>query len=76
MKVKELKLEEIEASHTLGGPDIAKASRGRGGVQGIGKCTKFYYEQQTKPELKGIHICGCRYDERLKCKTDGSRILA
>ena len=25
-----------------------------------------YYEQQIKRELKGIHICGCRYNERLK----------
>ena len=25
----------------------------------------FYYEQQIKWELKGIHICGCRCNERL-----------
>ena len=31
MKEKEVKLEEIEVSHTLGGP-------GEGGVQGKGKC--------------------------------------
>ena len=32
----------------------------------------FYYEQQVKRDLKGIHICGCQYNERLKTKTDGS----
>ena len=31
----------------------------------------FYDEQQIKQELKGIHICGCRCNERLKAKTDG-----
>ena len=35
----------------------------------------FYYEQQIKRELKGIHICGCRCNERLKVKTDGSTRL-
>ena len=35
----------------------------------------FYYEQQIKRELKGIHICGCRRNERLKAKTDGSKRL-
>ena len=37
--------------------------------------TDFYYAQQIKRELKGIHICGCRCDERLKFKTDGSMCL-
>ncbi len=37
---------------------------------------QFYYEQQIKRELKGIHICGCRRNERLKAKTDGSKCLA
>ena len=32
----------------------------------------FYYETQVKRELKGIHICGCRCNERLKAKTHGS----
>ena len=32
----------------------------------------FYYEQQINRELNGIHICGCRCNERLKAKTDGS----
>ncbi len=35
----------------------------------------FYYEQQIKRELKRIYICGCRYNERLKAKTDGSTCL-
>ena len=35
----------------------------------------FYYEQQIKREPKGIHICGCRGNERLKAKTDGSMCL-
>ena len=26
-------------------------------------------------DLKGIHICGCRWNERLKAKTDGSTCL-
>jgi hypothetical protein len=29
-----------------------------------------------KQELKGIHICGCRCNERLKDKTDGSTRLS
>ena len=37
------------------------------------KIESFYYEQ-IKRDLKGIHICGCRYNERLKGKTDGSMI--
>ena len=32
----------------------------------------FYYEQQIKRELQGIHICGGRSNERLKSKTNGS----
>ena len=35
----------------------------------------FYYEQQIKRELKRIHISGCRCNERLKVKTDGSTRL-
>ena len=35
----------------------------------------FYYEQQKKREIKGIHLCGCRRNERLKAKTDGSTRL-
>ena len=34
-----------------------------------------YYEQQIKREVKGIHICGCRYNERRNAKTDGSTHL-
>ena len=33
------------------------------------------YERQIKRELKGIHICGCRCNVRLKTKTDGSTRL-
>ena len=36
----------------------------------------FCNEQQIKRELKGIHICGCPCNERLKAKTDGSMRLA
>ena len=32
----------------------------------------FYYEQLIKRELKEIHVSGCRCNERLKGKTDGS----
>ena len=32
----------------------------------------IFNEQQIKRELKGIHIYGCRCNERLKAKTDGS----
>ena len=35
----------------------------------------FYYEHQIKRELKGIRIRGCRCNERLKAKTDGSTRL-
>ena len=35
----------------------------------------IYYEQQIKRELKRIHISGCRCNERLKAKTDGSKSL-
>ncbi len=34
-----------------------------------------HYERQIKRELKGIHICGYRCNERLKVKTDGSKCL-
>ena len=35
-----------------------------------------YYKQQMKWELKEIHVIwGCRYNERLKVKTDGSTYL-
>ena len=36
---------------------------------------KFYYEQLIKRDLKGIHLSGCRYNETLKVKTDGSMSL-
>jgi hypothetical protein len=36
----------------------------------------FYYEQQINRDLKEIHICGCRFNERLKNKTDGSTGLS
>ena len=39
------------------------------------KMGSFYYEQQIKQGLKGIHICGGRCNERLKAKTDGSTCL-
>ena len=29
--------------------------------------------EQIKRELQGIHICGCRCNEGLKAKTDGSK---
>ena len=32
--------------------------------------TYFYYAQQVKRELKRIHICGYRYNERLMTTTD------
>ena len=34
-----------------------------------------YYERKIKRELKRIHMSGCRYNERLKPKTDGSKWL-
>ena len=36
----------------------------------------IYYEQQINRELKRIHISGCRCNERLKTKNDGSKRLA
>ena len=51
-------------------------SKGEGngelGRQGVRENMLIYYEQQIKRELKGIHICGCQCNERLKAKTDGS----
>ena len=35
----------------------------------------IYYEQQIKQELKRILISGCRCNERLKAKTDGTNRL-
>ena len=35
----------------------------------------LYFEQQIQWELKGIRICGCQWNERLKAKTDGSTRL-
>ncbi len=45
--------------------------------ESVGVCaTIFYYEQQIKRELQGIHIYVCRSNERLiKAKTDGSTLL-
>jgi hypothetical protein len=34
----------------------------------------FFYEQLRKRLLKGIHICGCHCNERLKVKTDRSTL--
>ena len=36
----------------------------------------FFYEQQIKRELKRKHTSGCRCNERLKAKADGSKRLA
>ena len=36
---------------------------------------RFHYEQQINRDLKRIHISGCRCNERLKTKTDGSKSL-
>ena len=35
----------------------------------------FYYEQQIQQVVKRIHISGCRCNERLNDKTDGSNRL-
>ena len=35
---------------------------------------EVYYEQQINQEVKGLRICGCRCNERLKAKTDGSTV--
>ena len=35
----------------------------------------IYYEEQIKREIQGIHICGCRCNERLNTTTDGSTCL-
>ena len=32
----------------------------------------LYYEQLMNRELQGLHVSGCRCNERLKPKTDGS----
>ena len=37
--------------------------------------SNFCYEQQIKRDLKETHISGCRCNERLKDKTDGSTRL-
>ena len=34
----------------------------------------FYYEQQINRELNGMHICGCRCNERIKAKTGSKRL--
>ena len=33
---------------------------------------KNIYYEQIRRELQGIHICECRYNERLKGETDGT----
>ena len=33
----------------------------------------FFLLEEVMGELKRIHICGCRCNERLKAKTDGQR---
>ena len=35
----------------------------------------FVYYEEIKRELKGIHIYGCRCNERLKSKSEGSKHL-
>jgi hypothetical protein len=35
----------------------------------------FIMNNRLKRYLKAIHICGCRCNERLKVKTDGSTSL-
>ena len=57
MKDEELKLEEKEVSHIR---------RHGGGVGGFSYEFKFFYYEQIKREVKGIHRCGCRCNERLK----------
>ncbi len=56
MKDEDLKIEEIEVSHTLGG---------------YRRCSFVYYESM-KRELKIRPIYECRCDERLKTKTEES----
>ena len=47
-------------------------------TQQEGKFVTFFfnYEHQIKREVKRIHIRGCRCNERLKAKTDGSTRLS
>ena len=45
-----------------------------GETGGEGRLT-FYFEQQIKWEVKGIHICGGRWNQRLQVKTVGSPLL-
>ena len=40
------------------------------------KTLYFYYEELIKRDLKRIHMSGCRCNERLKAKIDGSMHLA
>jgi hypothetical protein len=35
----------------------------------------FIMNNRLNRYLKGIHICGCRWNERLKVKTEGSTSL-
>ena len=70
MNDKELKLEEIEVSHTLGGAGGNHFEQIK-----LGKGPDFYYDQQIKRELKRMHVSGCRCNERLKAKTEGSKRL-
>ena len=54
-------------------------SKGEGSGEGVDSTLEsgfVYYEQKIKRELKGIHICGCRCNVRLKVKTEGSTCLA
>jgi hypothetical protein len=62
MKDKELKLEEIEVSHTLCGY--------------IARPSFLFIIEEIKRELKRIHIYGCRCNERLKAKTERSTRLS
>ena len=62
MKDEELKLEEIEASHTLGG------------TRNLSRGVVVYYESM-KRELKTEPIYECRCDERLKSRVEESTRL-
>ena len=72
---------DLRTSHTLGDPggELEHLKIETRLTDESFECVMVYkvfnHEQQIKRELKGIHICGCRCNERLKAKTDGSTYL-
>ena len=81
MKDKEVKLEEIEVSPTLGGTGKGHVPEGIGSEEGT-RTTSLsdtlhcpYGHSEVLRRIVWYSIDGCRYNERLNSTTEGSELL-